>query len=521
MAGVESLLDERLSAKALVSLREASLASWSSPRQKDSSMGKAVCSKRNFLLNGDDEEEQDRLSNSKLRKKNRVTTTPQKFSALLDRRSTQELGLRLRNLLKLPKAHKWCIYEWFYSNIDRALFEGDNDFCLCLNESFPYLKTRKLTRVEWSTIRRLMGKPRRCSSAFLEEERAALNHRRQKIRFLQQRRTFTDVSDCSDLPDHIPLPLVIGTKVTARLRGSLDGLFTGQIDAVDTSTSTYRVTFERSGSGTHTIPDYEVLSSEPPETMPLTAFAEKRRSVQNKVPQTPTQTPCSTSAEFMSPWSKLSGTEDDTLGGFPVKFLVQVTRLSKILSIKKDHIKQLREMNTEAEKQKSYSEPLKLEFQKKYASIVLDVEQLNKALNKVLNEVQQYSFKLLPDQCPFANDPSTTLRHRCEGEAQDIVRQANELPSGQRYVRSQNLTQLITNLTTLLLQIKSLAEGDDLNAFEFKSLTESLNDIKNSLDSSNVRCFQNNVEIHVAHIQSGLCQTGNLHAFTANYTGTI
>lgn len=45
----------------------------------------------------------------------------------------------------------------------------------------------------------------------------------------------------------------------ARLRGVQDGLFTGQIDAVDTSAATYRVTFDRNGLGTHTVPDYEVL----------------------------------------------------------------------------------------------------------------------------------------------------------------------------------------------------------------------------------------------------------------------
>lgn len=47
----------------------------------------------------------------------------------------------------------------------------------------------------------------------------------------------------------------------ARLRGVHDGLFTGQIDAVDTLNATYRVTFDRTGLGTHTIPDYEVLVS--------------------------------------------------------------------------------------------------------------------------------------------------------------------------------------------------------------------------------------------------------------------
>lgn len=234
-----------------------------------------------------------------------------------DKKASQKIGLRLRNLLKLPKAHKWCIYEWFYSNIDRPLFEGDNEFCLCLKESFPNLKTRKLTRVEWGTIRRLMGKPRRyavllvfikrnftslfkwrschgflpfrCSSAFFVEERTALRQKRQKMRLLQQGK-ISDMSNCKDLPDEIPLRLNIGTKVTgsegahihtlnnltgydwntnnmslfvyffkARLRGAHDGLFTGQIDAVDTTAATYRVTFDRNGLGTHTVPDYEVL----------------------------------------------------------------------------------------------------------------------------------------------------------------------------------------------------------------------------------------------------------------------
>ncbi len=54
-------------------------------------------------------------------------------------------------------------YLIFFS---RPLFEGDNEFCLCLKESFPNLKTRKLTRVEWGTIRRLMGKPRRYAAVF-------------------------------------------------------------------------------------------------------------------------------------------------------------------------------------------------------------------------------------------------------------------------------------------------------------------------------------------------------------------
>ncbi|KAJ8270514.1 hypothetical protein GJAV_G00115800 [Gymnothorax javanicus] len=542
MAELEQLLDESSSAKALVSLKEGSLSNtWnekhSTPKSQNS-RGRNTFSMetptRSSKRSRSACEEDDRELNSRSpRRSQRVTTVPQKFANVSapDKRVSQRIGLRLRNLLKLPKAHKWCIYEWFYSNIDRPLFEGDNDFCLCLKESFPNLKTRKLTRVEWATIRRLMGKPRRCSSAFFAEERSALKQKRHKMRLLQQRK-FTDVSHCKDLPEEIPLPLVIGTKVTARLRGVHDGLFTGQIDAVDTSAATYRVTFDRTGLGTHTVPDYEVLSNEPHETMPISAFAQKQRPSRFQSLVTPPRVPYPPSAQpammgndpllGQSPWkSKLLSAEGDTLGGFPVKFLVQVTRLSKILMIKKEHIKQLKEMNAEAEKLKSYSIPIGFEFQKRYATIVLDLEQLNKDLNKVLHEVQQYCYELAPDQGMQAANQPTDLRRRCEDQAQEMVRQANAHPGGQPCIRNQSLSDLISGLTALLLQIKCLAEGNDLNSFEFKSLTDSLNDIKNSIDDSNLSCFQNNVEIHVAHIQSGLSQMGNLHAFAANNTNRV
>lgn len=42
----------------------------------------------------------------------------------VDRTISQRIGMRLRNLLKLPKAHKWVSYEWFYSYIDKPLLLG-------------------------------------------------------------------------------------------------------------------------------------------------------------------------------------------------------------------------------------------------------------------------------------------------------------------------------------------------------------------------------------------------------------
>lgn len=86
---------------------------------------------------------------------------------------------------------------------------------VCLRESFPNLRTRRLTRVEWCKIRRMMGKPRRCSAAFFAEERLELARKRQKIRLLQQRKQ-SDVTNFKDLPDQIPLQMTIGARVTAR-----------------------------------------------------------------------------------------------------------------------------------------------------------------------------------------------------------------------------------------------------------------------------------------------------------------
>ena len=45
----------------------------------------------------------------------------------------------------------------------------------------------------------------------------------------------------------------------ARLRKPHDGLFSGIIDALDTVTNTYRITFDRVGFGTYSVPDIDVV----------------------------------------------------------------------------------------------------------------------------------------------------------------------------------------------------------------------------------------------------------------------
>ena len=46
---------------------------------------------------------------------------------------------------------------------------------------------------------------------------------------------------------------------SARLRKPQDGLFTGEIEALDTVNNTYRISFDKPGLGAHSVSDIEVL----------------------------------------------------------------------------------------------------------------------------------------------------------------------------------------------------------------------------------------------------------------------
>ncbi|XP_044748726.1 protein lin-9 homolog [Coccinella septempunctata] len=429
-----------------------------------------------------------------------------------DRKIGQKIGLRLRNLLKLPKAHKWVCYEWFYSDIDNCLFSGENDFSICLKESFPELQTRFLTRVEWTKIRRMMGKPRRCSQAFFNEERLELEKKRKKIRALQQRKA-TDLASFKDLPSEIPMQLVIGTKVTARLRKPQDGLFTGSIDAVDTSNNTYRITFERQGLGTYSVPDYEVLSNEPPETLSLSSFHNKFRprngfsSPFSSITKTPTymnlknrKDPLLSGAMLDKP---IMSQNDTKIGGFPVKLLEKMVLVTKILKTKKSKVSALNVLNSKAEKQKSYDQEISEDFQKEYASVLTDLEKLNHDLQIYLDEIQSYCHEIAPEPSVAAMLVPSHLREKCREDAMELVQRHNS--SSDKAMANEQIYDLITDLTALMLQVKSLADSDQ-NAYELQVLQGTMEQIKRKLSRKSQEVFENHVEIYMKHIQMGLGQ---------------
>jgi len=203
---------------------------------------------------------------------------------------------------------------------------------------------------------------------------------------------------------------------------------------------------------------------------------------------------------------RLSSKDGDggTLGGFPVVLLKKIARLSRILAVKKEKIDKLAAMNSDAEKANSYGESLNLEFQRKYATIVLDLERLNKDLNDLLIGVQRFCVELYPEQT-LPNDQTTLLRRQCLAKSEEMVvaKNVGNLIGTKSAVRNTNLTDLVSHLTSLMIQVKVLTDCQG-TSIEFKSLGDAMKEIKSKLSPENAICFQNNVEIHIAHIKSGM-----------------
>ncbi|TGZ66399.1 hypothetical protein CRM22_005342 [Opisthorchis felineus] len=515
-----------------------------------------------------------------------------------ERRMSQVNAVRLRNVLKLPKAHKWVFYEWFYSNLDRPLLLGENDFRICLRENFPNVKTRNLSRAHWSLLRRLMGKPRRCSTAFFDEERRSLNEKREKIRTLQATRS-VQLEYLRDLPDdmHVPMPLIIGTKITARVRYPTDGLYTGKVDAIDSLRHCYRVTFDKPTLGTRSIPDYEVLSLFPQETIPLSAYKTQHKASRNlfmsparllaqsalqgkrhhmhhhkllqgyggtagpgaagdvavhdcplcqaeasgtggatvrttissgfgsnsNLLSAPLKLPAISSGDVAasmgsaalslneaSSGGRLLLNEADIYGGYPMKFLVMVTKLSKILEVKKRCVDELQDLNDEAERKISNKTDLSLEFQHTYLTLIVHLERLNKELNQYLAHVLQYANEIAQEHGVAPLEQASDFKQRCDEDSYEIVSRMKNIQS-QRLQNTRNM-DLISKLVGLLVQVRSLTEQEGA-AYGCSSIQDALREIKASVHPGNLQVFENSVEICAHHILCGLCSQSNLHAF--------
>lgn len=456
-----------------------------------------------------------------------TTVTESMHMTTIDKKACQRIGLRLRNLLKLPKAHKFVMYEFFYSNIDRAIFLGTNDFEFCLVETFPRLKTRLMTRTEWNKVRRTFGKPRRCSSKFFEEERMELERKRQKIRLLQSRKA-GDASFVCDLPHEIPVPFTIGTKVTARLRTPQDGLFTGSVEGLVHKSHSYRITFERQGIGSQEIPDYEVMSGESVDAIDVSKITKEflsRPDISYYMvsPLKPAgafasftsngtsfrrSDPMLSSSSSIGSSIKLEGytkpkfptlvlPTTGSIGGYPVRLLEAMVLVRKTLEVKQLQLLKIRRMNVEAEVVKSFGDNAPEDFQKKYASLLVEMERINRDLADYMNILQAQADLFIVDRDELQVLTPTYLREKCRDLAMQTFMKNNN-----NAIQDDSMTKLIGNLATIMWVTSNLKNDQYSNVEEV--LSTCLLETSKTLDPENVALFEKTVESHIHQIQIGI-----------------
>lgn len=165
--------------------------------------------------------------------------------------------------------------------------------------------------------------------------------------------------------------------------------------------------------------------------------------------------------------------ESSTVGGFPVEFLTLMVQLSKILSVKREKIDKLRDLNTQAERMTSYGQPILPEFKKRYAALIMEFDVLNKDLEESLEGILAYCEKMAPEQgLQFVIQPQA-IRNKCLEEARQLMQRcspvagstspsasapaassSSSLPSPSSSSLAPKVLDLVAQLTSLMLQVK-------------------------------------------------------------------
>ncbi|KAJ0234263.1 Protein ALWAYS EARLY 2 [Hirschfeldia incana] len=174
--------------------------------------------------------------------------------------SEHELLLKdkLSTSLSHPLARRRCIFEWFYSAIDHPWF-AKMEFVDYLNHvGLGHIP--RLTRLEWSVIKSSLGRPRRFSERFLQEEREKLRQYRESVR-----KHYTELRTGAreGLPTDLARPLTVGNRVIA-IHPKTREVHDGKILTVDHSQC--NVLFDE--SGVELVKDIDCMPSNPLEYMP-------------------------------------------------------------------------------------------------------------------------------------------------------------------------------------------------------------------------------------------------------------
>ncbi|XP_055818262.1 protein ALWAYS EARLY 3-like [Solanum dulcamara] len=184
--------------------------------------------------------------------------TSASFTALRDKAFS--LKKKISSCLSNHQVRRWCTYEWFYSAIDYPWFAKREFVEYLYHVGLGHVP--RLTRVEWGVIRSSLGKPRRFSEQFLNEEKEKLNQYRESVRS-----HYTELREGTreGLPTDLARPLSVGQRVIA-IHPKTREIHDGNVLTVDHSRC--RVQFDRPELGVEFVMDIDCMPLNPFENMP-------------------------------------------------------------------------------------------------------------------------------------------------------------------------------------------------------------------------------------------------------------
>eukprot|EP00531_Pseudo-nitzschia_arenysensis_P001072 CAMPEP_0116153242 /NCGR_PEP_ID=MMETSP0329-20121206/21123_1 /TAXON_ID=697910 /ORGANISM="Pseudo-nitzschia arenysensis, Strain B593" /LENGTH=912 /DNA_ID=CAMNT_0003650103 /DNA_START=248 /DNA_END=2986 /DNA_ORIENTATION=- len=185
-----------------------------------------------------------------------LATEENDSDGVLNERVTDRAPFRksksLINALSNKRTRYWAMYEFFYSDLDKQWYREDGFASELAKHGFPIDHRTRLTRQEWSLVRRKLRPRRRIfSKRFIADQLKRRNRHRALVRSLQQDPNVKDFA-----------PIAPGTVVNA-FDNNRHSVRTGRILLHDPKNHSYLVQFDDKDSGCDICLDSEVAISLP------------------------------------------------------------------------------------------------------------------------------------------------------------------------------------------------------------------------------------------------------------------
>ncbi|UJR38396.1 hypothetical protein I4U23_031065 [Adineta vaga] len=398
-----------------------------------------------------------------------------------------------------------CDVQGCTGEFSRCLLTSENEFESCMEHFFPefiHKKPLRLTRRQWSLIRRRFGKPRRLSSMYLENERNKLTKQRNLLRIVQNENKTHYQSEkifLNHLPSIIISPLKPGARVIVRLfRSSQFGLYRGEfLSRNENNLEQYKILFDDSNLGLLNVNDYDVMSE---ETLERLVLADKLKLIQFADKDKKYLINDNDDDDLQTTDDEEITTKKDVITKIPDRLLYLIIRVSRILCAKRDSIENLRKMNDQAEFEISRHIPLSDTFRRDYAHLIQWLAKLNEYLAKFIDEINTICRQIVTDeQLLVVFNDTKFVCDRSQRIAKDLITKLN-IPST---VLNHETLELITKLVALVVQMKEFSESEG-TFLELHALDEANDNFKKSIHPSLLPTYKQCVESSVTQFKSGL-----------------